>query len=115
MNLRKEFSKLWEIIIYKKKKKKLSIYKKKLIILFKELYQYEKINEKMIEEFKRIIQKTANNKELNKMNYMIIGSSGVGKSTLINALFGENVAEEGSGKRCTTIGTKKTRGRNWTK
>jgi hypothetical protein len=88
--------------------KKLSIYKKKLIILFKELYQYEKINGKMIEEFKRIIQKTANNKELNKMNYMIIGSSGVGKSTLINALFGENVAEEGSGKRCTTIGTKYT-------
>ena len=88
--------------------KKLSIYKKKLNILFKELYQYEKINEKMIEEFKRIIQKTVNNKELNRMNYMVIGSSGVGKSTLINALFGEKVAEEGSGKRCTTKGTKYT-------
>ena len=36
------------------------------------------------------------------MNFMIIGASGVGKSTLINALFREKVAEEGIGKACTT-------------
>ena len=88
--------------------KKLSIYKKKLNLLFKVLYEHEKKSEKMSEEFRKIIQKTANKKELNRMNFMIIGSSGVGKSTLINALFGEKVAEEGSGKRCTTKGTKYT-------
>ena len=53
----------------------------------------------MTEEFKNIIKKTVNNTELKRMNFMIIGSSGVGKSTLINELFGEKVAEEGSGKR----------------
>jgi GTPase SAR1 family protein len=35
---------------------------------------------------------------------MIIGSSGVGKSTLINSILGEYLAEEGAGKRCTAIG-----------
>jgi ribosome biogenesis GTPase A len=88
--------------------KKLSIFKKKLNILFQELYQHEQVKEKMTEEFKNIIKKTANNTELKRMNFMIIGSSGVGKSTLINELFGEKVAEEGSGKRCTTKGTKYT-------
>ena len=86
--------------------KKLLIYQKKLKRLFQELYQYEKIQEKMTQEFIQILKKTANKKELNRMNFMIIGSSGVGKSTLINQLFGEDLAQEGSGKRCTTIGTK---------
>ena len=36
------------------------------------------------------------------MNFMVIGASGVGKSTLINALFRENVAKEGKGRACTT-------------
>ena len=88
--------------------KKLSLYKKKLNRLFQDLYLNEKIQEKMTQEFINIVKKTANKKELNKMNFMIIGSSGVGKSTLINQLFGEELAQEGSGKRCTTIGTKYT-------
>ena len=29
------------------------------------------------------------------MNFIIIGSSGVGKSTLINEIFGEQLAQEG--------------------
>ena len=36
------------------------------------------------------------------MNFIIIGTSGVGKSTLINELFGEKLAAEGNGKRTTT-------------
>ena len=36
------------------------------------------------------------------MNFMIIGGSGVGKSTLINALLREYVAKEGLGGVCTT-------------
>ena len=85
---------------------KLSILRKKLNSLFHELYSYQKIEEKMNRKFIHILENTANKKELNRMNFMIIGSSGVGKSTLINQIFGEDLAEEGSGKRCTAIGKK---------
>ena len=36
------------------------------------------------------------------MNFMVIGWAGAGKKTLINQLLGEELAEEGIGKRCTT-------------
>ena len=85
---------------------KLTILRKKLNSLFHELYSNEKIEEKINRKFIDILKNTANKKELNKMNFMIIGSSGVGKSTLINQIFGEDLAEEGSGKRCTAIGKK---------
>lgn len=39
--------------------------------------------------------------ELQKANIMIIGGTGVGKSALVNYIFGENVAEEGAGKPVT--------------
>jgi len=35
-------------------------------------------------------------------NVLVIGNSGVGKSTLINAVFGEDRAEEGWGTKGTT-------------
>ena len=88
--------------------KQLSSFKQKLTLLFQDLFIYEKINEKMTKEFIKILQKNTNKIELNKMNFMIIGSSGVGKSTLINQLLGEKLAEEGNGKRCTIIGTSYT-------
>ena len=56
----------------------------------------------MNNKFIEIIKKNYDNKELKKMNFMIIGGSGVGKSTLINALLRENVAKEGLGGVCTT-------------
>ncbi|KFI46545.1 50S ribosome-binding GTPase [Bifidobacterium bohemicum] len=37
-----------------------------------------------------------------KGNVLILGNSGVGKSTLINAVFGENIAETGFGNKGTT-------------
>ena len=70
--------------------------------LFKKLFAIENIQYKIEYKFIEIIKKNYLNKELKKMNFMIIGASGVGKSTLINALLGENVAKEGLGGVCTT-------------
>lgn len=36
-----------------------------------------------------------------KLNVLIVGKTGVGKSTLINAVFGDKVAKTGSGKPIT--------------
>ena len=83
---------------------KLNMMKKRLYSLFQELFQNQGIQEKMNRKFLNILKNTANQKELKRMNFMIIGSSGVGKSTLINGIIGEYIAEEGSGKRCTAIG-----------
>lgn len=41
------------------------------------------------------------NKNLTKMNILVSGKSGVGKSTLINAVFGEELADTGVGKPMT--------------
>lgn len=41
-------------------------------------------------------------KNLKKLNIVVIGKSGVGKSTLINSVFRENLAETGVGKPVTT-------------
>ena len=82
---------------------KLNILKDKLSLLFNNLFESEKILDKINNKFISILESNANMKELKKMNFMIIGTSGVGKSTLINQLLGEKLAEEGIGKRCTTI------------
>ena len=83
---------------------KLDKMKKNLYLLFQELFQSQKLSEKINHKFINILKQNSNNKQLKRMNFMIIGSSGVGKSTLINELFGEYLAEEGAGKRCTAIG-----------
>ena len=57
----------------------------------------EKINNKFI----NTMQTSVNTKELEKMNFIVIGTSGVGKSTLINEIFGEKLAKEGMGTRIT--------------
>ena len=88
--------------------KKLDKMKKKLYSLFQELFQSEKLLEKIHRKFIDILKKNSNNIQLKRMNFMIIGSSGVGKSTLINELFGEYLAKEGAGKRCTAIGKRYT-------
>ena len=85
---------------------KITNLKQKLEILFDELFQYEKILEKINNKFIDTIQKSVNQKELEKMNFILIGTSGVGKSTLINEIFGEQLAKEGMGTRTTLVSKK---------
>ena len=80
--------------------------KNKLADLFDKLFISENIMKKINEQFIKIIKTSFNEKELEKMNFIIIGNSGVGKSTFINEIFGEKKALEGSGKRTTTKCTK---------
>ena len=81
---------------------KISNLKEKLGTLFDKLFESENIMQKINDEFIKTLKKTFNPQELKKLNYIVIGSSGVGKSTLINEIFGEKLAKEGSGKRATT-------------
>ena len=76
--------------------------KKEFLNLFLRLFDIEIIQNKISNKFIEIIKQNFLKKELKKMNFMIIGASGVGKSALINALFGEYLAEEGMGGVCTT-------------
>ena len=80
--------------------------KEKLGELFDRLFEYENCMEKIHKKFMNIIKTTFKPKELEKMNFIVIGTSGVGKSTLINEIFGEQLAKEGMGKR-TTIESKR--------
>jgi len=120
-SLTKEFSKgMFQIIkeFYDEEKKwlenledpeikdKINNLKNKLDILFNELFENEKIMEKINNKFIDGMKAISDIKELNKMNFIIIGTSGVGKSTLINVLLGEMLAKEGMGKRITICSTK---------
>lgn len=58
-------------------------------------YNFDELFKTCSEKFKNI------NNNLNHLNIMVAGKTGVGKSTLINAVFGENRAETGSGKPVT--------------
>ena len=85
---------------------RIKILKEELNTLFDKLFKNEQVMKKINQKFLNIVKKTFKPQELEKMNIMIIGKSGVGKSTLINELFGEHLAEEGTGTR-VTIKTKK--------
>ena len=55
------------------------------------------VAEKIMEQIERKTE------ELKTLNLMIVGKTGVGKSTLINTLFGENRVKTGLGRPVTTI------------
>jgi len=56
--------------------------------------------------YKQFVEETFNrvkkeNKDLKKVNFLVVGKSGVGKSTLINTVFGEEMVHTGVGKPVT--------------
>ena len=56
------------------------------------------IEKKVPTEVKFLIQ---NQKKASKLNVLVIGKTGVGKSTLINTIFGRNIVKTGSGEPVT--------------
>jgi len=95
-----------ESIKEEKIQNKINALKQKLELLFDELFENEKVFSKINNQLISTMQKSVNTKELEKMNFIAIGTSGVGKSTLINEIFGEQMAKEGMGTRIT-LETKK--------
>ena len=73
--------------------------------MFKEIYTSENISNKLNKIFLKIVKESFQEKKLTKMTFMLIGSSGVGKSTLINELYDEQKAEVKNGERCTLVTT----------
>ena len=67
--------------------------------------EIDKIN--LNEETKRAMEIKINELKENKLNIMITGATGSGKSSTINALFNENVAEVGQGVEPETMAIKK--------
>ena len=106
INAIQEITKEQEIWINQLEENDITKYKEQLFSLFNNLFKNEKIISKINEKFIKIIKNKFINKELQKLNVLIIGPSGVGKSTLINALLREELAKEGLGERCTTKGQK---------
>lgn len=58
------------------------------------------------QDYKKIVEDTFNgvkkeNKDLQKVNLLVVGKSGTGKSTLINTVFGEEIVQTGVGKPVT--------------
>ena len=98
----KEFRKIESNWIKQIPKNDIENRKKELSNLFNQLFESEKIKYKIENKFNEQFNKNYVNKKLTKMNFMIIGASGVGKSTLINALLRDYLAEEGLGGVCTT-------------
>ena len=73
--------------------------------LIKDCYQQlingENLNDRIKENVKELITILIQQNEIKHLNLQIIGKTGVGKSTLVNAIFGEKVAEVKKGEPCT--------------
>jgi len=80
----------------------IDIHLRKIIIkCYQQLFQNEKIYEIIEGNIRNITKELIKEKEIDHLNIEIIGKTGVGKSTLINAIFGEKLALTRKGEPCT--------------
>ena len=68
---------------------------------YQQLIKGENLNDIIKENIKELIKILIQQNEIKHLNLQIIGKTGVGKSTLVNAIFGEKVAEVKKGEPCT--------------
>ena len=68
---------------------------------YQQLIKGENLKDSIKENVKQLIKILIKQNEIKHLNLQIIGKTGVGKSTLVNAIFGEKVAEVKKGEPCT--------------
>ena len=76
-------------------------FEKMLKDCYQKLILGEEVNKIIKENSKQLIKDLLIENEIKHLNLQIIGKTGVGKSTLVNAIFGEKVADVKKGEPCT--------------
>ena len=76
-------------------------FEKMLKDCYQKLILGEEVNQIIKENSKQLIKDLLKENEIKHLNLQIIGKTGVGKSTLVNAIFGEKVADVKKGEPCT--------------
>ena len=68
---------------------------------YEQLIKSENLEVNIKENVRKLVKNLIKENEVKYLNFQIIGKTGVVKSTLVNAILGENVAEEKMGEPCT--------------
>lgn len=76
-------------------------FEKMLKDCYQKLILGEEVNKIIKENSKQLIKDLLKENEIKHLNLQIIGKTGVGKSTLVNAIFGDKVADVKKGEPCT--------------